>query len=98
LITSTYRINACDIHDNIEEVGFDGEKKDYYKVLKLSLLFYEAQRSGKLPRDNRIPWRGDSALLDAGWKGEDLTGGYYDGNKPLGVAWRIEKYNRKIVR
>ncbi|GAB1861543.1 cellulase [Camponotus japonicus] len=73
LITSTYRINAFEIDDKQIE-------KDYAEVLKLSLLFYEAQRSGKLPRENRIPWRGDSALHDAGWEGEDLTGGYYDGH------------------
>jgi len=47
-----------------------------------SLLFYEAQRSGKLPADNRIPWRADSALDDRGSNGEDLTGGYYDGAFP----------------
>jgi hypothetical protein len=29
-------------------------------VLALSFLFYEAQRSGKLGPNNRIPWRGDS--------------------------------------
>ena len=52
---------------------------NYSKVLELSLLFYEAQRSGKLPPDNRVPWRGDSALTDRGQNGEDLTGGYYDG-------------------
>jgi hypothetical protein len=51
---------------------------NYSQVLELSLLFYEAQRSGKLPIDNRIPWRGDSALGDRGQSGEDLTGGYYD--------------------
>nr|AXQ39856.1 beta-1,4-endoglucanase [Reticulitermes flavipes] len=51
---------------------------NYSHVLELSLLFYEAQRSGKLPIDNRIPWRGDSALADRGQNGEDLTGGYYD--------------------
>ena len=56
------------------------EENDYPRVLELSLLFYEAQRSGKLPADNRIPWRGDSALNDRGLNGEDLTGGYYDGN------------------
>lgn len=44
-----------------------------------SILFYEAQRSGKLPPDNRIPWRADSALHDRGDNGEDLTGGWYDG-------------------
>ncbi|XP_043267756.1 endoglucanase E-4-like isoform X2 [Venturia canescens] len=54
------------------------EETDYAKVLALSLLFYEAQRSGKLPPDNRIPWRSDSALGDRGSNGEDLTGGYYD--------------------
>ena len=37
----------------------------YSEVLDLSLLFYEAQRSGPLPADNRVPWRGDSALDDA---------------------------------
>lgn len=52
---------------------------DYGKVLELSLRFYEAQRSGKLPSDNRIYWRGDSALNDKGQNGEDLTGGYFDG-------------------
>lgn len=53
---------------------------DYDKVLRLSLLFYEAQRSGHLPASNRIPWRGDSAIADKGQNGEDLSGGYYDGN------------------
>lgn len=52
---------------------------NYQEVLKLSLLFYEAQRSGYLPKNNRIPWRSDSALNDKGQNGEDLTGGYYDG-------------------
>lgn len=52
---------------------------NYSRVLELSLLFYEAQRSGQLPPDNRISWRGDSALGDRGQNGEDLTGGYYDG-------------------
>lgn len=51
---------------------------DYDQVLRLSLLFYEAQRSGRLPADNRVPWRGDSALEDRGQRGEDLSGGYYD--------------------
>lgn len=45
----------------------------------MSILFYEAQRSGKLPANNRIPWRGDSALSDGSDVGVDLTGGWYDG-------------------
>ena len=52
---------------------------DYAEVLRLSLFFYEAQRSGKLPADNRIPWRGDSAVNDGSDVGLDLSGGYYDG-------------------
>jgi len=36
---------------------------DYAKALELSTLFYEAQRSGKLPANNRVPWRGDSAMV-----------------------------------
>jgi hypothetical protein len=47
-------------------------KYDYGAVVAESLLFYEAERSGKLPANNRIPWRGDSALGDA------VVGGYYD--------------------
>ncbi|PNF36366.1 hypothetical protein B7P43_G18040 [Cryptotermes secundus] len=51
---------------------------DYKEVLRDSLLFYEAQRSGKLPADQKVTWRKDSALNDKGQNGEDLTGGYYD--------------------
>ncbi|XP_070551007.1 uncharacterized protein [Ptychodera flava] len=54
------------------------EQYNYKEVLHKSILFYEAQRSGFLPLTNRIPWRGDSALLDMGLNGEDLTGGWYD--------------------
>ncbi|KAG4075281.1 hypothetical protein HA402_003072 [Bradysia odoriphaga] len=50
---------------------------DYAEVIEKSLLFYEAQRTGYLPPDNRIPWRGDSFVTDVGDDGEDLTGGYF---------------------
>ncbi|XP_071145715.1 endoglucanase G-like [Mytilus edulis] len=56
----------------------DGTKYNYDEVLEKSILFYAAQRSGKLPADNPIPWRNDSAVLDKGQNGEDLTGGWYD--------------------
>uniref|UniRef100_H2YUQ7 Endoglucanase n=1 Tax=Ciona savignyi TaxID=51511 RepID=H2YUQ7_CIOSA len=51
---------------------------DYNEVITMSILFYEAQRSGKLPQNNRIPWRGDSGLRDGCDVGVDLTGGWYD--------------------
>ena len=58
-----------------------GEKGNYnYKTaIHASLLFYEAQRSGKLPADNRVHWRGDSMLEDGKDVSHDLTGGYFDG-------------------
>lgn len=37
---------------------------NYKEALTKSLIFLEAQRSGKLPPNNRVPWRGDSALDD----------------------------------
>jgi len=52
---------------------------NYGQVLQKSLLFYEAQRTGVLPANNRIPWRGNSFVEDKdtanGW---DLSGGYFD--------------------
>ncbi|KAI3458532.1 hypothetical protein Pfo_015195 [Paulownia fortunei] len=51
---------------------------DYGAALTKSLLFYEAQRSGKLPSTQRVKWRGDSALSDGKDAGVDLVGGYYD--------------------
>ncbi|KAK3104432.1 hypothetical protein FSP39_001893 [Pinctada imbricata] len=71
---------------NMAHDGFtwDGTKYNYNDVLHKSILFYEAQRSGKLPPYNEIPWRGDSALNDSGRDGEDLTGGWYDGSNKFG--------------
>ncbi|MFS7944276.1 putative cellulase [Helianthus anomalus] len=37
---------------------------DYMQALDKSLLFFEAQRSGKLPWNQRVKWRGDSGLYD----------------------------------
>ncbi|MFF5900161.1 glycoside hydrolase family 9 protein [Streptomyces argenteolus] len=50
----------------------------YGEALQKSLFFYEAQRSGKLPEDNRVSWRGDSGMDDGKDVGLDLTGGWYD--------------------
>ena len=61
------------LHSAVTVSGYN-----YAAVLHKSLLFYEAQRSGRLPADNRIPWRGDAHVNDSGQDGEDLSGGYYD--------------------
>ncbi|KAL1915381.1 uncharacterized protein VTP21DRAFT_6839 [Calcarisporiella thermophila] len=52
--------------------------KEYSELLEHSLLFYEAQRSGKLPSDNRVKWRNSSSLRDGYDNRVDLEGGYYD--------------------
>ena len=41
------------------------KSQDYARHIELSLLFYECQRSGPLPKTNRIYWRHDS-MIDAG--------------------------------
>ncbi|MCL7026442.1 hypothetical protein MKW94_027908, partial [Papaver nudicaule] len=37
---------------------------DYEDALTKSILFFEGQRSGKLPANQRMSWRKDSALND----------------------------------
>jgi endoglucanase len=61
----------------------------------MSMLFYEAQRSGKLPADQRVTWRKDSALGDKGNNGEDLTGGYYDGLDIIVYSESSHKYEKQ---
>ncbi|CAM3316959.1 glycoside hydrolase family 9 protein [Kibdelosporangium persicum] len=51
---------------------------NYGEALQKSVWFYDAQRSGRLPADNRVSWRGDSALTDGQDVGLDLSGGFYD--------------------
>lgn len=76
---------------------------NYAEALQKSILFYEAQRSGKLPANNRISWRGDSGLKDGSDVGYDLTGGWYDAGDhvkfglPMAatasmLAWSVYEY------
>ncbi|XP_045161145.2 endoglucanase E-4-like isoform X2 [Mercenaria mercenaria] len=76
--------------------GGSSMKYDYGKALGLSILFYDAQRSGRLPANNPIPWRGDSAVNDND-QGHDLSGGWYDAgdhvkfNLPIAFStWVLE--------
>ena len=70
---------------NSENYSFNGQVTtnqqgtfSYGEVLQKSFLMFEANRSGKLPADNRIPWRSDSTLNDGADYGKDLTKGYFD--------------------
>ncbi|KAG0557526.1 hypothetical protein KC19_11G137600 [Ceratodon purpureus] len=63
---------------NLVTIALAFTSADYASALDKSLLFYDVQRSGKLPPWQRIKWRGDSGLKDGQDKNVDLTGGYYD--------------------
>ncbi|RHZ84474.1 hypothetical protein Glove_81g55 [Diversispora epigaea] len=73
----------------------------YAKLLAYSLYFYEAQRSGKLPSDNRVSWRHDSALKDGQDVNLDLIGGYYDAGDylkfTLPLSWVITSLSWGIL-
>ena len=66
------------------------------QVLNNSLQFYEAQRSGKLPKLTDVPWRGDSALWDStlvSGRNVSLTDGWYhDGGE------EVAKLDSKAVK
>lgn len=44
--------------------AFAFTSQDYSNALEKSILFFEGQRSGKLPANQRLNWRGDSGLSD----------------------------------
>jgi hypothetical protein len=48
----------------VEEQGLCFSAIHYKDALGKAILFLEGQRSGKLPRSQRVKWRGDSALSD----------------------------------
>ncbi|MEO0012132.1 MAG: hypothetical protein RLZZ535_521 [Cyanobacteriota bacterium] len=58
--------------------SFSSESINYGEALQKSILFYEAQQTGKLPEWNRFPWRGDSTPKDGMDVGLDLSGGWVD--------------------
>ncbi len=84
-------------------------KFNYGEALQKSNLFYMAQRSGELPEDNPIPWRGNSALNDGADVGRDLRGGYYDAGDhvkfgfPMAfsmtmLSWGVEQYRDGYIK
>ncbi|CAA0812093.1 Endoglucanase 6 [Striga hermonthica] len=81
---------------------------DYGEALSKSFLFFEAQRSGYLPKNQRVNWRGHSGLNDGKASGVDLVGGYYDAgdNVKFGLpmaftvtmmSWSILEYGRQMA-
>ncbi|MBA0724557.1 hypothetical protein Golax_021242 [Gossypium laxum] len=83
---------------------------NYTLALHKALMFFNAQRSGKLPKHNNVSWRGNSCLRDGksdpGTTMKDLVGGYYDAgdaikfNFPASFAmtmlsWSVIEYSAK---
>ncbi|XP_042506942.1 endoglucanase 11-like [Macadamia integrifolia] len=81
---------------------------DYSDALTKSLLYFESQRSGRLPSDQRVTWRYHSGLTDGLKQGVDLIGGYYDAgdNVKFGLpmaftmtmlSWSVMEYGEQIT-
>ncbi|TKW24866.1 hypothetical protein SEVIR_3G077800v4 [Setaria viridis] len=81
---------------------------DYALALKKSILYFEAQRSGVLPPNQRVTWRENSGLFDGKANGVDLVGGYYDAgdNVKFGLpmaftvtmmSWGILEYGKQMA-
>ncbi|KAF2313445.1 hypothetical protein GH714_011047 [Hevea brasiliensis] len=81
---------------------------DYGQALSKSILFFEAQRSGYLPHNQRVAWRANSGLNDGKSSGVDLVGGYYDAgdNVKFGLpmaftitmmSWSIIEYGKQMA-
>ncbi len=60
---------------------------NYAEAVQKAIFFYEAQRSGDLPDNYKVNWRGDSALNDGADVGVDLTGGYWDAGDHVKFAF-----------
>ncbi|PON39900.1 Glycoside hydrolase [Parasponia andersonii] len=60
---------------------------DYKDALGKAILFFEGQRSGKLPGNQRVSWRGNSALSDGKPEDVNLVGGYYDAGDNVKFGW-----------
>ncbi|XP_062074430.1 endoglucanase 20-like [Humulus lupulus] len=65
----------------------NNDNYDYKEALDKAILFFEGQRSGKLPASQRVHWRGDSALSDGNPEKVDLVGGYYDAGDNVKFGW-----------
>nr|AIT11911.1 endo-beta-1,4-glucanase [Parasesarma erythrodactyla] len=77
LLFALYQAGSC-MAPEVYNIANPCSSSGYAQALCMSYVFYEAQRSGALPSDQRVTWRQDSALADGSDVGVDLTGGYYD--------------------
>lgn len=62
---------------------------NYAEALQKAVWFYDAQREGKLPSDNRVSWRSDSFLDDGKDVGMDLVGGFADAGDQIKATFPL---------
>ncbi|CAA6656382.1 unnamed protein product [Spirodela intermedia] len=65
-----------------------GGSHDYGEALSKSILFFEGQRSGQLPADQRLKWRGDSGLSD----GAEAGFGFPMAFTATMLAWSVVEF------
>ncbi|WOK97987.1 endoglucanase 10-like [Canna indica] len=82
---------------------------EYTQALHKALMFFNAQRSGPLPKHNNVSWRGNSGMKDGLSDSairKNLVGGFYDAgdaikfNFPMSFAmtmlsWSVIEYSAK---
>ncbi|KAI9594295.1 Six-hairpin glycosidase-like protein [Syncephalis fuscata] len=76
--TSSFLAHKNRQRHNNEVMNLPNSSDIYARYLGLSILFYESQRSGVLPANQRIRWRKSANLNDGYQIGRNLSGGYYD--------------------
>ncbi|KAJ7952248.1 Endoglucanase [Quillaja saponaria] len=77
--------------------AFSSPTPDYGDALGKAILFFEGQRSGKLPASQRVKWRGDSALSDGNLENVKLIGGYYDAGDNVNLVTSIVPSSGALV-
>ncbi|KAK4846814.1 hypothetical protein QYF36_022220 [Acer negundo] len=83
---------------------------NYTLALHKALMFFNAQKSGKLPKHNNVSWRGNSCTQDGKSDSssitKDLVGGYYDAGDAIKfhfpkafamtmLSWSVIEYSSK---
>jgi endoglucanase len=62
---------------------------NYAEALQKAVWFYDAQRLGRLPADNRVSWRGDSFTADGADVGLNLVGGFADAGDTIKASFPL---------
>jgi len=62
---------------------------NYAEALQKAVWFYDAQRLGRLPANNRVSWRGDSFLTDGTDASLDLVGGFADAGDTIKATYPL---------